>query len=742
MNRTRLMIGFLLVLALGFTGLLFGQSDRGTISGVISDSSGAFVPDATVTIMNLNTDSKTVVKSAASGSYTVPQLPAGTYKITVEKQGFKLAVRESFPLLVGQTTRADITLEVGQVSETVEVEAAAPQLKPETSELSTSVGQKQIQDLPLPMSGEARSPINFIALVPGVTGAQSGGGYGNNTTGRTFSTSINGGQTWSYEIQVDGATLQQTNVSGDFRNIPFPQDAVQEFKVETGNFAAEFGRTAGGIISFTTRSGTNDYHGSVYDYFRNNVLDARGFYAASTPKLNQNEYGGNIGGPVRIPKLYDGKNKTFFFFYFDGFKYRSGAANFLVTVPTQLQRGGDFSDLRSASGALIPIFDPATTRTVNGQIVRDQFPGNVIPSNRISSVAKNVLGYVPAPNFNGTNPFDNYSSTQGGTNDTNQWGIKIDQMIGAKHRISGYYGWTKFYGIDAAGAGALSGPVATATVTNHPMQVLRLNWDYFIRPNLINHGTFGFNRSKQQGSPLVYDKNYNPSLGITGTQDLDGFPRFQFSEIYTPYGTGGGENTNIENGFIGADNVTWIKSKHTFKFGGEMRKNQENMIFNGTGLGQFNFSTLETGLPNVTGTGNPIASLLLGQVDVGRQFINNQVFGWRYQYYSLFFQDTYKMTPKLTLNYGLRWEVPFPRGEAYDRMSNFNPTLANPAAGGIPGALEYTGTGPGKNGKSRFYPADKNEFGPRVGIAYQLRPNTVLRSAYGIYYVGRRLGTR
>ena len=250
-------------------------------------------------------------------------------------------------------------------------------------------------------------------------------------------------------------------------------------------------------------------------------------------------------------------------------------------------------------------------------------------------------------------------------------------------------------GLTLPGAGALSGPVTTAGVTNHPMQILRLNWDYFIHPNLINHAAFGFNRSKSRASPLVYDKNYNPSLGITGTQDLDGFPRFNFSEIYTPYGTGGGENTNIENGFIGTDNVTWIKGNTHFKFGGDMRKNQENMIFNGTGLGQFNFSTLETGLPNVTGTGNPMASFLLGQVDAGRQFVNNTVFGWRYEYYSLFFQDTYKVTPKLTLNYGLRWEVPFPRGEAYDRMSNFDPNLANPAAGGIPGALSLHRDWPG-----------------------------------------------
>ena len=306
MKLSRVSLGGWLIMLLGLAGLLFGQSDRGTITGTVTDPSGAVIPDAAVTVTNVRTDTKTMVTSTSSGNYTVPLLPAGTYKITVEKQGFKTAVRESLPLLVGQTVREDIILQVGEVSQTVEVEAVAPLLKPETSELSTAVSNKEVMDLPLPMSGEARSPINFIALVPGVTGAQNGGGYGNNTTGRTFATSVNGGQTFAFEIQVDGASIQNTNVSGDFRNIPMPQDSINEFKVETGNFAAEFGRTGGGIVTFTTRSGTNELHGSAYDFLRNDALDARGFYAPNTPKLRQNEFGANVGGPLWIPKVYDG----------------------------------------------------------------------------------------------------------------------------------------------------------------------------------------------------------------------------------------------------------------------------------------------------------------------------------------------------------------------------------------------------------------------------------------------------
>src|SRR5262245_42336060 len=200
-------LGFLLVIVFWVSSVSYSQSDRGTITGSITDSSGAVVPDAVVTVTHVSTDTKTVVTSTSSGNYSVPQLQSGTYKISVERQGFKTAVRESVPLLVGQTIRENIVLEVGEVSQTVEVEAVAPLLKPETSELSTAVSNKEVLDLPLPMSGEARSPINFIALVPGVTGAQSGGGYGNNTTGRTFSTSVNGGQSFAFEIQVDGATI-------------------------------------------------------------------------------------------------------------------------------------------------------------------------------------------------------------------------------------------------------------------------------------------------------------------------------------------------------------------------------------------------------------------------------------------------------------------------------------------------------------------------------------------------------
>ena len=718
------LIAFLLV------GVSPAQTDRGTITGTVTDPSGAVIPDATITVTNVSTNARSVVLSTSSGNYAVPQLPTGTYKISVEKQGFKTAVRENLPLLLGQTVREDIGLQVGESSQTVEVAAEAPLLKPETSELSTAISHNEIINLPLAMSGEARSPIDFIALVPGVTGAQSA----KNTTAKTFATSVNGGQTFAFEIQVDGASIQNTNVSGDFRNIPMPQEAVQEFKVETGNFAAEFGRTGGGIVSFTTRAGTNGIHGSLFEYLRNDAFDARGFYADSVPKLRQNEFGATVGGPVWIPKVYNGKDKTFWFFYIDGFRYRAGAANFLTTVPTAQQRTGDFSDLKNSSGNLIPIYDPATTRTVNGQVVRDQFLGNIIPANRISGIAKSIVGYVPPPTFN--QPFNNFRSAQGGTNDTNQWGIRIDHAFNDRHKVNGWYGYNNFTGIDAAGAGALSGTLSTAGLTEHPQQIFRLNYDWFMRPNLIHHATVAFNRSRFAGQPLVYDQNYNKVLGIKGTEDLLGFPQMSFSETYHTYGTGGGENTNIENGYALVDNLTWIKSKHTFKFGIDFRRNQENMIFNGAGLGQFGFSTLETGLPNAAGTGNAFASFLLGQVHSGRQFINNTVFGWRYAYYSMFFQDNYKLTPKLTLNYGLRYEIPLPRGEAYDRMSNFNPTLPNPDAGGILGALEFSGTGPGKNGKSRFYSSDKKEFGPRVGLAYQLKERTVLRAGYGIYYVG------
>ncbi len=735
-----------LVILLGVVLPLFGQSDRGTITGTVSDPSGAVIPGATVTATNVATGVANKVTTTGAGAYTIPLLPFGNYRLTVEKAGFKTEVRENLPLLVGQTIKVDFTLEVGAATQRVEVRAEAPVLQAATTQLQTNLTGREVRELPLAMQGETRSAIEFIRLVPGVTGAQTGMNGLHNTTGKTFATSINGGQTFSYELQIEGTTIQNTNVGGDLRNIAFPQEAVAEFKLETNNFAAEYGRTGGGIISTTVRSGTNKFHGSVFDYLRNNVLDSRGFFTPTVAALRMNEFGGEAGGPIR-------KDKTFFFAYYDGFRFRRGASNQLITLPTAKERAGDFTDfIDPKTGALIPIYDPKSNQPDGaGGITRDQFSCNgvlnVICPDRFSTVAKNVVPLIP-PTMN-TDIVNNFlANSRTGTLE-DRWGVKIDHSFNDKHRLSSFFAWKRFRGTDPASVSPISGPLSTGFFTIFPERIFRLNYDWVISPNLVNHAGIGINRSVQNNNRDNLDKSWASVIGVKGVvPNAPGMPRFDFSSaaasfissnVYNSLGTNGGSDTNSENGIVIVDNVTWTKGRHTFKFGTDIRKNQENMAFQGGGAGNFAFSSAETSLPDspVRGlTGNPFASFMIGAVDSAWVLINPATYGNRYAYYSFFGQDSFKATSKLTIQYGLRYEIPIPRGEAFNRMSTFDPNAPNPVAPGvtIPGALIFSGSGQGKIGRARFLDADLKEFGPRFGMAYQFSKNTVFRGGYGIFY--------
>ena len=420
------------------TDLLVAQSDRGSITGSVTDPTGAIIPASSVTALNKNTGVQSKVETTGAGLYTIPLLPAGIYSVTVEKSGFNTQTKTDLQLLLGQTVRMDFTLQVGTTTQAIEVSSQVPLLQTESVQLQTGFNDKQVRELPLAMQGESRSAIEFIRMVPGVTGAQTGMNGAHNTTGKTFATSINGGQTFSYELQIEGVSIQNTNVGGDLRNIAFPQEAVSEFKLETNNFAAEYGRTGGGIITTNVRSGTNAFHGSVFEYLRNNVLDARGFFSPSVPTLRMNEFGGEGGGPIR-------KDKTFIFAYYDGFRYRRGGSNRQITLPTAQQRTGDFSDWRDSQGQIIPIYDPATTRPDGqGGYTRNQFMGcnpvtnpqpNVICSNRFSTVAQNVVNYIPATQNN--NLFNNYLSVGSSGTLEDRWASRSTKCLTRNTRPAG-----------------------------------------------------------------------------------------------------------------------------------------------------------------------------------------------------------------------------------------------------------------------------------------------------------------
>ncbi|MEW5974192.1 MAG: TonB-dependent receptor [Acidobacteriota bacterium] len=693
---------------------LQAQTDRGTITGTVSDSTGAVIAGARVVAANTATGLEFPTITSQAGVYTIPQLTVGLYRVSIEQAGFKKFVQDGIRVELGRTVRVDASLQVGEVSEVVEVSEQAQLLNPDTSELGTTISNQQILDLPLSLTGEQRSPATFIRLVPGVVGR---GSSSVSNPQADFSTTVNGGQTLSMEIQLEGASILGSNLPGDLRILGFPVDAVQEFKMYTNNFAAELGRTGGGVTSFTLKSGTNDIHGSVYEYFRNEVLNARGFFQLNRQLNKQNEYGFTIGGPII-------KDRTFAFGYFNGFRYRAGAASATISVPTDAFKNGDFSSLRDSSGNLIQIYDPATTKPDGqGGFTRDPFPGNIIPSSRISSVAKKLQAFLPQPNRPGN--FLNYTQTAGTGTSTDQWGFKVDHSLSSSNKINvslahSYYedkGFTPF-----------AGPLATNTVTTDPIWVVRLSDDWFIRPNIINHGTVAFNRNTFSFIPGDALFGCPTQVGLTGVNQSSVCPQLNISS-FGSYG-GGGVSIIPENGWNFVDNVTWISGKHSYKFGFDFRANGDNTFSTNRDAGFFDFSYLETSLPGNANTGAGYASFLLGAADAGEAWVyGTGSVGNRSRYYALFFQDDYKVSPKLTLNMGLRYDIQKPRYEVANRFATFDPTLANPGAGGRPGAVRFA-----SDSQRTFADTDWRQFGPRFGLAYSLDSRTVFRGGYGIYY--------
>jgi carboxypeptidase family protein len=426
---------FLWVLGLVFNA--WAQSDRGTVTGTLTDASGAVLVGVSLAAVDVATGLKSKTISGESGAYTIPLLPVGTYRVTSEMDGFKTHVSDNVAVQVNQTTRLDIVMEVGEVSQTVEVVAEGPQLRSDTSELGTVISQQEYQDLPLIGQREVRNPTFFMILVPGVTGRGIATVDMSQFNMRNLSTTVSGSQSGSTEWHLDGSIIASAGeFSTDPRNVGFPPDAVGGFKMITLNAPAEYGRSGGGIASFTLKSGSNQLHGSLYEYFRNDALDARGFFVPTTPVNRQNEFGATVSGPIH-------KDKTFFFGWYNGFRMHEAKGNSLLTVPTTAMKQGDFSSYlgfptgrSDALGRPVyqgAIYDPLTTRTVEaGEVdlrtgltnasgssatLRDAFgfdpvsgipiPGqaNHIPSNRFDGVAKNILPLFPEPNRPGISNF-------------------------------------------------------------------------------------------------------------------------------------------------------------------------------------------------------------------------------------------------------------------------------------------------------------------------------------------------
>ena len=702
----------LLSVCLFFSAYLHAQTANGTIRGTVTDPSGALLPGASVTARNLATGLSVSATTTGAGIYSLSNLPPGRYSITVEAAQLKRYVREGVTIQTATTVSLNVQMLLGSVSENVVVNADASQLETATSDIGSTVQRSLIENLPLEVSGTVRNPVQFITLIPGFVGS-----VGNNPGSNSSDDfKVNGGQENSTDILVDGVSISLVSPNTQF-NKGISTEAIQEFKVLQSNFSPEYGESGDGIISLTLKSGTNDFHGSIYDFFRNRALDANSWTnnTAGQPKSvnTQNDFGATIGGPVRIPHLYNGRDKTFFFFDYEGFRFSTGGTS-LQNVPNEAFRKGDFSALLPAT----QIYDPTTHLPIPGNILTND------PNFKPSVIATKIFSFLPATNGGLTNNVIDrtISSTKADLFD-----VKIDHTLSDKQRISGGLDWDD----TNTGGNSQLGPIfgsSTPQVTRYA----RVSHDYVFSPTIENHLLFGFSRRFRSEASNTLGQGYPVQLGLGGVQNTT-FPCVKF--IGTPYENllnNCGDSQFADNVYQVNESVNWAKGRHVFKFGGEIRALQFNVRRLTQASGEFDFKAAQTSAPDGTG-GDPVASALFGLSDTTT--LNYGAYsGVRYKDISFYGQDTFKLSAKLNLNYGLRYDLDIPATEAFDRFSAVDPTLANPGAGGIPGGYTYFGSGTGRNGRKRPQDIYQKGFGPRVGFAYSIDDKTVLRGGYGIFY--------
>ncbi|HWE52979.1 MAG TPA: TonB-dependent receptor [Bryobacteraceae bacterium] len=745
----------LMLMLLPFSAL--AQSDRGTITGAVTDPAGAVIAGASVTALHKSTGSVFPTVTTNTGNYTLPSLPSGVYDLTVEANGFSKYTQQGIEVQVAQTARVDVTLKVGSATESITVNADAPLLRTESAEQSETITGDKVNDLPLTLtSAGIRNPIAFASLQAGVY-APAGGNFTmlvNGVPGATSGSS-------TYKTLMDGqditSGIDPTHLSETQPSV----EALQEMTLQTSNFAAEFGQVGGGLVNFTSKSGTNDYHGSAYEYWTNRVLNAgipytnNGKGGLIKPTNTNNDFDVSLGGPVSIPKLYNGKNKTFFFFNIEAFVTHNQGSGF-NTVPTMAERQGDFSsildnrvlgsDPTNQPIKEYVIYDPASNFTSNGQTLRTPFPGNVIPASRIDPVAAKVNALIPAPT-NG-NLVNNLLIADRLQNHTYVPSLKLDENISDKSKISIY--WSEWYNNNPKNqADGLPFPLSAARHYLSSDHTVRLTYDRTLTPTLLLHLGMGELRYDHIDSSPPSTLNYDAvgKLGLVGSDtNPTGFPRL--ANLNSP--VGGGPTVSTGFGPVNANNyyndkptavgsLTWIRGNHTLKFGGEWRRDIWEDINTRGSQGIYNFSAAETGLPYLSSTtlnggnlGFPYASFLLGQVD-NATVSNLQDPQLRKIGIGFYAQDTWKITRNLTLDYGLRYDFETVWHEIHNRMSSFEPYVVNPSAGGLPGGTAYPGSGPGRC-NCDFAQPYKFGFGPRLGIAWQIDHKTVLRGGIGVVY--------
>lgn len=737
----------------------FAQSNLGNMTGTVTDPSKAVIPGATVTAVETGTNTTYKTESSPQGFFQFPQAIVGTYKVTASASGFGTQVKTGVVVQINNTTTLNFSLATGGATTTVTVSASTPSLDSESSDIGGVITARQVEELPLSLGGVGafRSPEAFAFLLPGVVGP----GTANNSNG-IYIQKTSGGQNFGDDVLLDGTSAQRPDNGSTFDETAPSVEAIREYKVTTATPSAEYDRTTGGIRSFTTKSGTNSFHGTAFDILRNTVLDANTWFndleratnappgspnyaQYATPKDIKNDYGVALGGPIWIPHIYDGRNKAFFFFAWEQLAWPRSAVT-TSTLPTAAERNGDFSAILTnnvigtnpCTGSPVyagQIFDPATQPSANQLCRSTPFPNNAIPPARIDPVAAAALKYLPPPN--GPGLVNNYTFLANFPTNNTSYTIRIDDNPTPTDHVFASYS-TRENTLLTGGFPALPNPIDPNTwnqdFTTH---YARAGWDHTFSSALLNHLNLGYNRtnSKNNSAAVSQGVDWGQQLGL-GNISGSPFPRFNINSGYPAIGFNKGDDDVANEGDV-FDTVTLLKGRHSLSMGGEYRWIQYNNLAYDNTSGVYNFSNTETAAGTgvlASEGGFSFASFLLGQVDNANLTIFPHYPRYTSSYYGLFLQDDFKATQRLTLNLGLRWDVEQPRKEAQNFTSNFDPSIANAAAGGLPGALQFASNCSGCN--PRWIDTYYKDVAPRIGFAFTpyLDGKVVIRGGYSLLY--------
>lgn len=738
----RLTITLLYLITYAFVAnLATAQEFRGQISGIVTDPSGAPVAGAKVTVLSPERRTTYEAQTNESGLYLTRFLPPGEYELTVEHDGFKKAIRQKLTVATSDRLNLDIRLEIGSIADSISVSSDAPLLETETAARRSLIEQKFIQDIP----ASGRNLYQFLFTLPGVTKtSRYWGNFELYAFGNINAISINGGRSGENETLIDGISSTRGSRSASFAPA---LNAIQEVTVQTNAYDSQYGRFGGGVTAVTLRTGTNQLHGQLFEFFKNDNLASNGYSrnaaGLTRPEYKNNTFGFTVDGPVFIPKLFDGRNKLFFMLSLEGLRERNPQDQ-IWNVPTAEERRGDFTSL-----GRVAIYDPLTTRQEGNALVRTPFAGNIIPPARINPVGARAVSFYPEPNrtrasFDGQSNFVRVASSR---NNYNQWLGKLDWNLNSRHRVSGRYGETPWVNY----ARVQWGTNAAEPSGEYPSTRISRNWGYdwtwTVSPSTVFNLRAGL--ARYEGfSGNEFGRDFDPrQLGFpdrlvsqfVGLQ----FPRFNLvGNNYSPLGATQTSGYETQDTYSFQPNMQIVRGRQNWKFGAEIRRYHDNRIRPASAAGNYTFNRNWTQADPLRAdalSGDSIATLLLGYPTSG--FVDrNMDPSYRNNYVSLFFQDDWKVTSKLTVNLGLRWDYESPITERYNRQirgfafNETNPLQSQVQGVSVKGGLLFAG---GDGTARQAFNRDRNNWQPRIGVAWQPIQNWVLRGGYGLFFLGQ-----